>query len=297
MSESALEESNVLYSIQPNIKVVEHEPWGRIVYKTVDKNRYKTEEEELSYINREKAAYKRLKNGCIHIMHDIDTLDSPKILFLEYHEGAVDLYSWIEACGDEEASEHATLWFKQLMKAVSFCHKSGIIHQDIKPENVLVITTGNIKLFDFDLSAVIKEGCSPNQTDYYGTECFSCPIKALINLHVNHGYEDPNDTYSFDTDVWACAMTIYSIYSKNFLPFEDLSIEPGIDSLRTLVNIVRFHHDVFDVWPFVEKIPPKNRFILKYMLHINKRYRLTSSEASDILECVKYQTNAQQISC
>lgn len=186
------------------------------------------------------------------------------------------MYNWIENCDEIAAS--ATLWFKQLMTAVSFCHRNGVIHQDIKPENVLVISTGDIKLFDFDLSAVVKEGCSSAQVDYYGTECFSCPTKAMINLYVNYGYEKPTDTYSFDTDVWACALTIYSIYSKNFLPFEDLISDPGVDSLNTLVNITRFHHDVFDYWPFVEKIPLRNRFLLKCMLHIDKNHRLTSEE-------------------
>jgi len=47
--------------------------------------------------------------------------------------------------------------FKQLTQAVAFCHANGIVHCDIKPNNVLVNKTGEVKLTDFGIARHMQE--------------------------------------------------------------------------------------------------------------------------------------------
>jgi len=51
--------------------------------------------------------------------------------------------------------------FKQMMSAVSYCHKEKICHRDLKPENLLFLTkdeTSPIKVIDFGLSKIVAVG-------------------------------------------------------------------------------------------------------------------------------------------
>ena len=48
------------------------------------------------------------------------------------------------------------LWniFEQCLKGLVYIHSKGLIHRDIKPENILLNDEGQIKLIDFNLSAL-----------------------------------------------------------------------------------------------------------------------------------------------
>ncbi|CAJ0846084.1 16577_t:CDS:2 [Entrophospora sp. SA101] len=91
------------------------------------------------------------------------------------------------------------LW--QLMNGVCFCHSHRILHQDLKPHNLLIDSNGNLKLADFGSARVC-----------------SLPIKAHTHEVVTLWYRAPEillgcQQYSTGVDIWSVAC----IFAEMFL--------------------------------------------------------------------------------
>lgn len=86
------------------------------------------------------------------ITRGVYTFKSNKYLYMvmEYMKGG-DLANLLEECGyfDEEMGRY---YIAQLVLALEQLHLGGVIHRDLKPDNILIDKFGHIKLTDFGLS-------------------------------------------------------------------------------------------------------------------------------------------------
>lgn len=83
---------------------------------------------------------------------------------------------------------------QQLLSALEHCHKTGIAHRDIKPDNILIDTYGRPKLADFGLSSISDE-----HSQCAGSLNFMAP-----ELHGKHSNVD-----YYKADIWSLGMTFY----------------------------------------------------------------------------------------
>ena len=52
----------------------------------------------------------------------------------------------------------AKLIFKQLIEGLGYIHSKGILHRDIKLDNILLDGKGNVKIADFGVSKIVRKG-------------------------------------------------------------------------------------------------------------------------------------------
>jgi len=120
-----------------------------------------------------------------------------------------ELFDYIVEKGrlDENQARH---FFQQVISGVEFCHRNMVSHRDLKPENLLLDSKYNIKLADFGLSNIMRDG------HFLRTSCGS-PNYAAPEVIANKLYAGP------EVDVWGCGIILYALLC-GFLPFDDENI-------------------------------------------------------------------------
>jgi Protein kinase domain/Adenylate sensor of SNF1-like protein kinase/Kinase associated domain 1 len=145
-----------------------------------------------------------------HIIRLYEVVDTPTDIFLvnEYVSGG-ELFDFIVSKGRLSADE-ARNFFHQIISGVEYCHFQKIVHRDLKPENLLLDANKNIKLADFGLSNLMRDG------EFLRTSCGS-PNYAAPEVISGHLYAGP------EVDVWSCGVILYALLCGS-LPFDDESI-------------------------------------------------------------------------
>lgn len=69
-----------------------------------------------------------------------------------------DLFDYVENAPEGLPVSDVQNIFAQVASAITFLHMHGIVHRDIKDENVILDGTGKVQLIDFGSAAYVKEG-------------------------------------------------------------------------------------------------------------------------------------------
>ncbi|KAM8714187.1 hypothetical protein ACLKA7_014342 [Drosophila subpalustris] len=165
-------------------------------------------EEYLSKTFREIAILKSLRHS--HITRLYEVMESQSMIYLvtEYAPNG-EIFDHLVANGRMKEPEAARV-FTQLISAVHYCHLRGVVHRDLKAENVLLDKDMNIKLADFGFSNHYEEG-SPLRT-WCGSPPYAAP-EVFQGLE----YDGPK------SDIWSLGVVLYALVC-GALPFDGKTI-------------------------------------------------------------------------
>lgn len=150
------------------------------------------DEEAIKRFNREANAVTSLSHPNIVSIYGVEQEDEYYYLILEYVEG-ITLKSYMQK-NSKLPLEIIIHIMKQLTLAINHAHQSGIIHRDIKPQNVLVDAELNCKVTDFGISRSYGDTTLTQTNQMLGTVHYLSPEQARGNLATTQ-----SDIYSLGT--------------------------------------------------------------------------------------------------
>lgn len=114
------------------------------------------EEKSRRKVTKEVAILKKINQP--NIVKLYETFESSKhfLIVMEMCSGG-DLLNYVRK-RRKLAEDVAKFFFRQLIESLAYCHKKGVVHRDIKLDNILLDHHGRLKLCDFGVSRVIKKG-------------------------------------------------------------------------------------------------------------------------------------------
>ncbi|XP_063545590.1 serine/threonine-protein kinase par-1 [Cydia strobilella] len=195
----------------------------KVAIKIIDKSRL--DEDNLKKTFREIAIMKRLRHP--HIVRLYQVMESTHTIYLvtEYAPNG-EIFDHLVSKGRMPEPQAARL-FSQMVSAVGYCHARGVVHRDLKAENLLLDTHMNIKLADFGFSNEYVRGGA------LATWCGSPPY-AAPELFEGRRYDGPK------ADIWSLGVVLYVLVC-GALPFDGGTLH----ELRAVVLAGKFRIPYF----------------------------------------------------
>ena len=228
----------------------------------------------------DKAQLKELRNE----ISILSQLDHPNIIRLfECFEDRKTMYLIMELCngvispsGSSQKEGQVIALTSQLLSAVAYCHKRGIVHRDIKLENIIYVSEARssaIKLIDFGLSTTFSSiadngigatrGFEPNfgQSRLFLTTCGTAHYMAP---------EVIKGKYAKACDLWSIGVLVYMLLTGR-PPFDGPDEATVFRKLQA--GKVSFWHPVW------KKASPYAKELVQHLLVVDPSKRWTAAQA------------------
>ncbi len=174
---------------------------------------------------REAQAATALTHPNIVDIYDVGDYKGHHYIVMEYVEGKT-LKQVIQARG-ALLKEEAVDIMKQLVSAISEAHKRGIIHRDIKPQNVIVKADGTIKVLDFGIALAKGSMQLTQANNVMGSVHYLAPELAR------------GESASVQSDIYALGIVLFEMLTGD-VPFKaDSAVQVALMHMRNEMPSVR----------------------------------------------------------
>ncbi|KAK6751320.1 hypothetical protein RB195_002980 [Necator americanus] len=221
-------------------------------------NTKKLSARDFQKLEREARICRKLQHPNIVRLHDSIQEESFHYLVFDLVTGGELFEDIVAREFYSEADASYCIW--QILEGVDYCHQRGVVHRDMKPENLLLASKAKgaaVKLADFGLAIEVGQD-----------------TEAWFGFAGTPGYLSPEvlkkDPYGKPVDIWACGVILY-ILLVGYPPFWDE------DQHRLYAQIKAGAYDYPS--PEWDTVTPEAKSLIDSMLTVNPKKRITADQA------------------
>ncbi|XP_073430176.1 microtubule-associated serine/threonine-protein kinase 1-like [Dendrobates tinctorius] len=254
-----------------SVHLVRHKDLHQIfAMKTMDKRKLHTPKRvELAFLERDILTFA----DCPFVVSMLCSFQTKSHLcmVMEYVEGG-DCQTLLKTMGRLPVPL-ARLYFAEAVVAVEYLHSYGVVHRDLKPVNLLITSSGHIKVTDFGISKVgvmtpktntYKQSAEDISREFRDREVAGTPSYIAPEVILKEGYGRP-------ADWWSMGIILYQ-FLVGRVPFYKISLT---DNIKNVVD--------GDVLWDCDPVPPfEARCLISELLRKNPEQRLGTAGAYEI---------------
>lgn len=184
-------------------------------------------------------------------------------LVLDFYD--IDLEMMIKDNGLAFGPADIKSWMLMLLRGLEYCHQRGILHRDLKPNNLMISSDGQIKIGDFGLCRVQNVPLEP-MTSHVVTRWYRAP-ELLFGARY----------YGTGVDVWA----VGCIFAELMLRTPFLVSDTDMGQLKTIFHALGTPTE--EEWPGMSQLPDYVTFPKMPKQHLPHLFTAAPPDAIDLL--------------
>lgn len=167
----------------------------------------------------ESRAVAQLSHANIVSVYDVPSSGDTEYIVMELIDG-ITLKQYMERRGQMDWRE-SLHFIIQIMRALEHAHSRGIIHRDIKPQNIMVLRDGSVKVADFGIACLQNNAQTLTQD-------------ALGSVHYISPEQARGEHIDARSDIYSAGVVLYEMLTGR-LPFEgDTAVSVAIQHLSSV---------------------------------------------------------------
>lgn len=230
------------------------------------------DEKFVKKFQREAISASSLNHPNIVELYDVGEDNGEYFIVMEYVEGKT-LKSLVKKRGALTLAEVVDIML-QLTSAIAHAHDSYIIHRDIKPQNVLILDNGMVKITDFGIATALNNHELTETNSIMGSVHYLPPEQANGN------------GATVKSDIYSLGILMFELLTGR-VPFKgDNAVEIAIKQMKTPIPSVRKYNE--EIPQSVENVilracakNPKNRYDSAREMHDDLKTVLSSERADE----------------
>ncbi|KAF7907197.1 uncharacterized protein EAF01_004784 [Botrytis porri] len=212
----------------------------------------------LYLIKEEIAIMKKLNHP--NLVSLIEVLDDPEedslYMVLEMCKKGVVMKVGLGEKADPYDVESCRCWFRDLILGIEYLHAQGVVHRDIKPDNLLLTEDDVLKVVDFGVSEMFEKASDMMTAKSTGSPAF-LPPELCVTKH--------GDVSGRAADIWSMGISLYCLRFGH-IPFERTGVLELYEAIK---------NDELDYEPSTD---PQFVDLMKRVLEKDPRKRITMDE-------------------
>lgn len=200
-------------------------PAGTVVAVKVLRREYMHDPDLVRRFKNESKAISLLNHPNIVKVYDVSVNDHLQYIVMEYVDG-MTLREYLNERGGKLSSRETVHFISQILKALEHAHANGVVHRDIKPQNIMLLDNGQLRMMDFGIARISR---ADNQM---------LAGKAMGSVHYISPEQAKGDETDRTSDIYSVGVMMYEMLSGH-LPFDaddvvEVAIKQISDEPRSL---------------------------------------------------------------